>query len=245
MGGRNTSSGVDHQFTGQQRDDDTGLDYFWGRSGTGTELANFWRAALDPSRLVFRQAPALNCLPGSARRKSEYRVGAKVKERGFCTHAFLLRGRTPGVLEHLLGFREGRLSEGAAILFLEKLPCVGDFELAGFTYFSDGAVQGHKLDKAARDPYRMESLLRTDHRWSDKDIRETPSCRRKPAIRPSPCPYPFMTRCGAELCRVSSGSRDSQELCLRPARSEMGWGRRSAGIFRGLTKNGLRLSAEG
>ena len=102
----------------------------------------------------------------------ELKVGSMVKERGFCTHAFLLRGRPPELLETLLGFRTGRLSEGAVILFLEEPPSVDDFELAGFTYFSDGAVQGHSLDDAARDPYRMESLLRTQHGWSEYDIRE-------------------------------------------------------------------------
>ena len=64
---------------------------------------------------------------------------------GFCTHAFLLRGKSLSDLERLLGYRSGRLAAGAALLFLEQLPGPDDLELARYTYFSDGAIQGHKL----------------------------------------------------------------------------------------------------
>lgn len=46
----------------------------------------------------------------------------------------MLRGRTPEVLELLLGFRKDRLAEGAAILFLENLPGVEDFQLAAIPH---------------------------------------------------------------------------------------------------------------
>jgi hypothetical protein len=91
--------------------------------------------------------------------------------KGFCTHAFLLRGKPLTELEDLLGYRRGRLAAGATILFLEALPTPDDFQLAGYTYFSDGAVQGHKLPPADRDPYRMESLLKAELGWSDLQLR--------------------------------------------------------------------------
>lgn len=90
---------------------------------------------------------------------------------GFCTHAFLLRGKSLNDLEDLLGYRRGRLAGGATVLFLEKLPTPDDIQLAGYTYFSDGAVQGHKLSPVDRDPYRMESLLRSELGWSDAQLR--------------------------------------------------------------------------
>ena len=90
---------------------------------------------------------------------------------GYCTHAFLLRGKSLNELEDLVGFRRGRLAGGATIYFLEALPVPDDIQLAGYTYFSDGAVQGHKLAPADRDPFRMESLLRTEMGWTDAQIR--------------------------------------------------------------------------
>ena len=90
---------------------------------------------------------------------------------GFCTHAFLLRGKSLNDLEDLLGYSRGRLANGATILFLERLPTPDDIQLAGYTYFSDGAVQGHKLAAADRDPYRMESLLKSELGWSDLQLR--------------------------------------------------------------------------
>lgn len=90
---------------------------------------------------------------------------------GFCTHAFLLRGKSLLELESLLGYRRGRLASVATILFLEKLPSPEDIVLAGYTYFSDGAVQGHKFAPTERDPHRMESLLKSEHGWSDAQLR--------------------------------------------------------------------------
>src|ERR1700689_1993748 len=72
---------------------------------------------------------------------------------------------------YLLGDRRGRLASGATILFLEMLPNPDDLQLAGYTYFSDGALQGHKVDAADHEPYRMESLLKSEHGWNDSQIR--------------------------------------------------------------------------
>jgi hypothetical protein len=77
---------------------------------------------------------------------------------GCCTHALLLRGKSLTELEDVLGYQRGRLAAGATILFLEALPTADCFQLAGYTYFSDGAVQGHKRPPADREPYRMECL---------------------------------------------------------------------------------------
>ena len=98
-------------------------------------------------------------------------VGAVHQMTGFCTHAFLLRGKPLPELEKLLGYRGGRLAAGATILFLDAVPAVDDFQLAGYTYFSDGALQGHKLPLSDRDRYRMESLLKAENRWSDVQLR--------------------------------------------------------------------------
>lgn len=98
-------------------------------------------------------------------------VGTAHQMTGFCTHVFLLRGKPLTELEDILGYRRGRLTPGATILFLEALPTPDDFQLAGYTYFSDGTVQGHKLAPADRDPYRMESLLKAELGWSDLQLR--------------------------------------------------------------------------
>ena len=98
-------------------------------------------------------------------------LGSVHQMTGFCTHAFLLRGKSLNDLADLLGYSRDRLASGATILFLEKLPTPDDIQLAGYTYFSDGAVQGHKLAPADRDPYRMESLLKSELGWSDQQLR--------------------------------------------------------------------------
>lgn len=93
-----------------------------------------------------------------------------VEMTGYCTKAAFLRGKTLPELERLIGYGDGRLAGGATIFFLRQLPAPDDFQLAGYNYFSDGAVRGHKLTPAGRDPYRMENLLRKEG-WSDADIR--------------------------------------------------------------------------
>jgi hypothetical protein len=75
-------------------------------------------------------------------------------------------------LDGLLGYRSGRLASGAMILFLEQLPEPDDFQLAGYTYFSGGAVEGHKLGPNERDGSRMEDLLSSEHGWTDVQIRK-------------------------------------------------------------------------
>jgi hypothetical protein len=103
---------------------------------------------------------------------TSFTVGQTQFMTGFCTHAFLLRGKSLSDLEKSLGYRSGRLASGARILFLEQLPQPDDFELAGYTYFSGGAVQGHKLGPGERDANRMEALLNSEHGWSDDQIRK-------------------------------------------------------------------------
>jgi hypothetical protein len=102
----------------------------------------------------------------------EQSVGDTVWTLGYCTHAWLLRGKSLGQLERMLGFRTGRLDEGATILFLQRLPGANDFQLVGYTYSPDGTEGGHKLQPQDREPRRMESLLKSEHGWSDSDIRK-------------------------------------------------------------------------
>jgi len=102
---------------------------------------------------------------------NESSVGDMVWTLGYCTQAWFLRGKSLGQLEDMLGFTKGRLDNGATILFLQRLPGPEDFQLAGYTYFSDGTQGGHKLKLEERGPYRMESLLKSEHGWSDSDIR--------------------------------------------------------------------------
>ena len=97
--------------------------------------------------------------------------GTMHQTTGFCTHAFLLRGKPYKTLEDQLGYRRGRLASGWTILFLEWVPTPDDFQLAGYSHFSDGAVRGHKLAPADRDPYRMEALLKSEMGWSDAQLR--------------------------------------------------------------------------
>jgi hypothetical protein len=97
--------------------------------------------------------------------------GTSQQTKGFCTQAFLVHGVSLAELEERLGFRKDRLKLGATILFLEQLPVPEDFELAGYTYFSDGAVRGDKLAPADRAPYRMEALLKSEDKWTDEKLR--------------------------------------------------------------------------
>jgi hypothetical protein len=99
------------------------------------------------------------------------KVGEVKFAKGFCTHAVVLRGRYLGELETLLGYRNGRLAAGATVLFLDCLLTPEDFRLGGYNYFSDGTLRGHKLPPESRDPYRMEALLKREHRWSDEQIK--------------------------------------------------------------------------
>lgn len=90
---------------------------------------------------------------------------------GFCTEAFHLCGKPLEKLEQLLGYRQGRLSAGATILFLETLPGPHDFLVSSYTYLSDGKVEGQTLSDEERDPYRIEPMLTSEMGWSHDDLR--------------------------------------------------------------------------
>lgn len=103
-------------------------------------------------------------MPGAAT------IGSTAFRRGFCTHALHLRGKTLRELAELLGYEHQRLAAGANVLFLQSAPGPHDFQLSGYTHFSDGAVQGHLRHPAGRAPFQMEALLKTEHGWSDAQI---------------------------------------------------------------------------
>ena len=103
-------------------------------------------------------------MPGAAT------IGSTVFRKGFCTHALHLRGKTLSELAELLGYEQTRLAAGASVLFLQSVPGPRDFQLSGYSYFSDGAVQGHLRKPADRAPFQMETLLKTEHGWSDADL---------------------------------------------------------------------------
>jgi hypothetical protein len=102
---------------------------------------------------------------------TELTAGKTVHITGYCTHAFILRGKPLTELESVLGYGRGRLAMGAAILYLEEVPVPEDFRLAGYTYFSDGTVRGHETPSEERGPNRMESLLKSENGWTDERLR--------------------------------------------------------------------------
>jgi hypothetical protein len=103
---------------------------------------------------------------------SQYSIGERHWSKGFCTNALVLRGKSLRDLETLLGFRSGRLDAGASVSFLQRMPTPDEFRLAGYTYFSHGAVAGHRLKPAERDSARMEELLKKEKGWSAKDVQK-------------------------------------------------------------------------
>ena len=60
-------------------------------------------------------------------------IGDKIEIRGFVTQYKYLGGRTLFQMESLLGFQSGRLSNGATIATLDRLPTLDEFETAGYS----------------------------------------------------------------------------------------------------------------
>jgi hypothetical protein len=92
--------------------------------------------------------------------------------KGFCTNALNLHGHPLQILERNLGFGSGRLAAGASVFFLDQLLTPEDFRLGGYTYYSSGALRGHKLRPEDVDANRMEALLKREHGWSDQQLRD-------------------------------------------------------------------------
>jgi hypothetical protein len=67
-----------------------------------------------------------------------------------------IRGRKPNLLENLLGYRPGRLSEGWYLLFLLDQISANDFELHGYTHFSGGRAKGSAL--TAKEALRTQGV---------------------------------------------------------------------------------------
>ena len=77
-------------------------------------------------------------------------VGETIRAKGFITRLHFLRKKKGSQLERLLGYKAGRLGFGWAMLYLNKLPKVSDFEFRGYSQMSGGISMGHlenPLDK--------------------------------------------------------------------------------------------------
>lgn len=78
------------------------------------------------------------------------KVGAEISLRGYVTKAHWLRSKSPGEVEALVGYREGRLRDGWTLLFLLQLPSAAEFEFRGHSYMSGGIIRGHLAGASSR-----------------------------------------------------------------------------------------------
>ncbi len=78
-----------------------------------------------------------------------------IEVRGYVTKEAFLVGRTLLAFERLLGFRAGRLAQGATIAKLDRLPLAHEFDLAGYSmtaqhhFAMPGGLDGAKLKQLA------------------------------------------------------------------------------------------------
>jgi hypothetical protein len=72
-------------------------------------------------------------------------VGETVRQGGYVLLASHIRGRSPVLLEQVLGYRRTRLSRGWYLLFLLDPVSAGEFELHGYTHFSGGKAKDSPL----------------------------------------------------------------------------------------------------
>lgn len=72
-------------------------------------------------------------------------VGASLSLRGYVLIASHIRGRSPVLLEQVLGYRPARLSQGWYLLFLLDPVAASEFELHGHTHFSGGKAKDSPL----------------------------------------------------------------------------------------------------
>ena len=57
---------------------------------------------------------------------------------GFVTRERWIIGKTPREMESLLGFRPGRMAQGAGVYALDRLPQASEFDFAGYTHLPSG-----------------------------------------------------------------------------------------------------------
>lgn len=81
---------------------------------------------------------------------SNLRIGQEIDAKGFFTQARYMRGVSLGDMERRVGYREGRLAEGAALLFLTRMPRADEFQFRGYTHMSNGVPLGHRPDAGTR-----------------------------------------------------------------------------------------------
>lgn len=89
------------------------------------------------------------------------KVNDIVQRRGCITLAKYVRGRTTAELERDLGYRSGRLSNGAFIGVLRQLPQVYEFDLLGYS----NVAEHHFKKPDALDISKLKNLVRTQT-WS-------------------------------------------------------------------------------
>ena len=66
-----------------------------------------------------------------------YRVGDRVKVRGFITTENCVRGKSLFKVEETLGFAHGRMAQGLTLVALNAIPATSQFDLRGYTYTPD------------------------------------------------------------------------------------------------------------
>jgi hypothetical protein len=94
--------------------------------------------------------------------------------KGFITRERWLLCKTPKEMSRLLGFEEGRMSEGAKVYALIVLPTNEQFEFAGHTHWSGGEPVGRSVD-----------LWPPKHAEIDKRWMRSPEVRAKDNVRSS------------------------------------------------------------
>lgn len=80
-------------------------------------------------------------------------IGDRTRVKGYVTKEKLLKGKTVGEIERILGYHVGRLRSGATFLALVRTPIPGEFSLGGYSQVADHRATpptGLDLDKIAQ-----------------------------------------------------------------------------------------------
>ena len=90
----------------------------------------------------------------------QLKPGGKQQVAGCVTQQKFIAGRTLSEIEQILGFRAGRLAQGAVVVRLDQLPVLPQFDVAGYT----NVDTGRKLDRSGLNVDRMKQNARSS--WS-------------------------------------------------------------------------------
>jgi hypothetical protein len=86
--------------------------------------------------------------------------GGKQQVAGCVTQQKYIAGRMLSEIERILGFRAGRLAQGAFVVRLDQLPGLPQFDISGYTNVNTG----RKLDRSGVDVDRLKQNARSA--WS-------------------------------------------------------------------------------